>query len=248
MLVPPAQELDAFGLSVLDAEERRRMTTFRRRDDRVRYGFAHVALRRILAARLDVEPYAVKFGREPCPICAGPHGRPVLDPPSTRTRFSLSRSGQRVLIAVAELPVGVDVEGIPSGPTVTDVAGALHPAERAAIEAVPLAERGAAFARVWARKEAYLKGIGTGLGRGLAEDDTGAPIPGWRLVDLPMDDEHAAALAVHSSRPPTINVRHSLPKGCPVGHGTNIRFRHPLKIIGSDSSGSPGNSVDGINY
>jgi 4'-phosphopantetheinyl transferase len=248
LLVPSAQELDALGVSVLDAEERRRMTAFRRRDDRVRYGFAHVALRRILAARLDVEPYAVKFGRDPCPVCGGPHGRPVLDPPSTRTRFSLSRSGQRVLIAVAELPVGVDVEGIPSGATVTDVAGALHPAERAAIEAVPLAGRGAAFARVWARKEAYLKGIGTGLGRGLAEDDTGAPIPGWCLVDLPVDDGHAAALAVHSSQPPAIDVRHSLPESCPVGHGTDIHFRHPPENIGGDSSDSPWNSVDGINY
>ncbi|MGW0392176.1 4'-phosphopantetheinyl transferase family protein [Streptomyces sp. NPDC003042] len=211
MRVPSAQQLDAFDLSVLDAEERRRMTTYRRGDDRVRYGFAHVALRRILAARLNVEPYAVRFGRDPCPVCAGPHGRPVLDAPSTRTRFSLSHGGQRVLIAVAELTVGVDVEGIPSGPTVRDVARALHPAERAAIEAVPLAERGAAFARVWARKEAYLKGIGTGLGRGLAKDDTRAPIPGWQLVDLPVDDEHAAALAAHSPRPPTIDVRHSLP-------------------------------------
>ncbi|WP_405942678.1 4'-phosphopantetheinyl transferase family protein [Streptomyces sp. NBC_00207] len=211
MRVPSARELDAFDLSVLDAEERRRMTAFRRPDDRVRYGFAHVALRRILAARLDVEPYEVRFGRDPCPVCAGPHGRPVLDAPSARTRFSLSHCGQWVLIALAELTVGVDVEGIPGDTTVTDVVRALHPAERAAVEAVPLAERGAAFARVWARKEAYLKGIGTGLGRDLAQDDTGAPIPGWRLVDLPVDDEHAAALAVHSPRPPAIDMHHALP-------------------------------------
>ncbi|MDX3533892.1 4'-phosphopantetheinyl transferase superfamily protein [Streptomyces sp. MB09-01] len=211
MRVPAARELDAFDLSVLDAEERRRMKAFRRSEDRVRYGFAHVALRRILAARLDVEPYEVRFGRDPCPVCAGPHGRPVLAAPSARTRFSLSHCGQRVLVAVAELTVGVDVEGIPGGTTVTDVVRALHPAERAAVEAVPLAERGAAFARVWARKEAYLKGIGTGLGRDLAQDDTGAPIPGWRLVDLPVDDEHAAALAVHSPRPPTIGLHVALP-------------------------------------
>jgi 4'-phosphopantetheinyl transferase len=211
MRVPPAHELDALDLSVLDAEERRRMATFRHDADRVRYGFAHVALRRVLAARLDVDPYAVRFGRDPCPLCSGPHGRPVLDEPATRTRFSLSHSGQRVLIAVAEPTVGVDVEGIPSGTTVTDVGRALHPAERAAITSVPLAGRAAAFARVWARKEAYLKGIGTGLGRDLGKDDTGSSIAGWRLVDLPVDDEHAAALAVHSPLTPAVDMRDSLP-------------------------------------
>ncbi|MEU8461620.1 4'-phosphopantetheinyl transferase superfamily protein [Streptomyces sp. NPDC029003] len=211
MGVPPAGELGGYDLRVLDAEERRRMARYRRAEDRARYGFAHVALRRILAARLDVAPRAVRFRREPCPVCAGPHGRPALDAPSTRTRFSLSHRGQRVLIAVAERTVGVDVEAVPGGTTVTGVARALHPAERAAIEAAPPAGRGAAFARAWARKEAYLKGIGTGLGRGLGEDDTGAPIPGWRVVDLPVDEAHAAALAVRSPRPPAISMRHSPP-------------------------------------
>ncbi|KJY32185.1 hypothetical protein VR44_16420 [Streptomyces katrae] len=209
--VPPARELDALDLSVLDAEEHRRIATFRHEADRVRYAFAHVALRRVLGARLDVEPYAVRFGRDPCPLCSGPHGRPVLDGPAARPRFSLSHSGRRVLVAVAEPTVGVDVEGIPSGTTVMDVGRALHPAERAAIAAVPLAGRAAAFARVWARKEAYLKGLGTGLGRDLGKDDTGSPLAGWRLVDLPVDDEHAAALAVHSPLAPAVDLRDSLP-------------------------------------
>jgi 4'-phosphopantetheinyl transferase len=64
---------------------------------------------------------------------------------------------------------------------------------------------------VGARKEAYLKGIGTGLGQNLAQDDTEAPIAGWRLVDLPVDDGHAGALAVHAPEAPSIGMHCSLP-------------------------------------
>jgi 4'-phosphopantetheinyl transferase len=56
---------------------------------------------------------------------------------------------------------------------------------------------------LWTRKEAYLKGLGTGLGRDLALDylGTAAPElrpPDWHVADLPMPPGHAAAFAVRA--------------------------------------------------
>jgi 4'-phosphopantetheinyl transferase len=52
-----------------------------------------------------------------------------------------------------------------------------------------------AFARLWTRKEAYLKGLGLGFNEEswIAQD----PDPGqWHLLELPVRDGFAAALAV----------------------------------------------------
>ncbi|GHE33082.1 4'-phosphopantetheinyl transferase superfamily protein [Streptomyces capitiformicae] len=63
--------------------------------------------------------------------------------------------------------MGVDVQGVPGPETVTLCAPALHPAEQAEIAGAPESLRPVAFARLWARKEAYLKGLGTGIGHGV---------------------------------------------------------------------------------
>ncbi|MFD8980544.1 4'-phosphopantetheinyl transferase family protein [Streptomyces sp. NPDC059564] len=193
--------------SPLDAQERARVAAFVRPLDRDRYAAAHLALRRVLSAYRGVAPAELTFSREPCPCCGGPHGRPALTGPDA-PHFSLSHTGGLVLIAVAGRPVGVDVEGLPAPRKATSVGEALHPAERREIHAAPPSLRPAAFARLWARKEAYLKGLGTGVGRSpdldyLGNPTFGAPArpPGWTVKDIPVGPEHAAALALE--RPPT---------------------------------------------
>ncbi|MEV0222076.1 4'-phosphopantetheinyl transferase superfamily protein [Streptomyces sp. NPDC050704] len=186
-------------LSVLDADERRRLAGFLREADRVRYAVAHVALRGVLGELTGVAPGALRFGRETCPWCGAPHGRPMLASPSGGPEFSLSHGGGLVLIAVARTRVGVDVEPVPADGLVAELAQELHPAEQAAVRAVPEAARAGEFARVWTRKEAYLKGLGVGLGRGLGADDVTSAIPGWQLVDLEPGEGHAGALAVESA-------------------------------------------------
>ncbi|MDB1086129.1 4'-phosphopantetheinyl transferase superfamily protein [Streptomyces sp. ACA25] len=197
---PQAAAVARLASEVLDAEEKRRAAAFRQSRDRDCYLAAHLALRRLLGACLGTAAGAVRLVREACPGCGEPHGRPAVA--GGGVHFSLSHSGSLALLALAAVPVGVDVEAVPEAGTVADVAPQLHPAEVEELAALPGSGRPAAFARVWARKEAYLKGLGIGLGRSPAEDYVGtaeSPAPGpdgWSLADVAVGPGHAGAVAL----------------------------------------------------
>jgi len=213
---PAPGQRAALDASDLDADERARAAAFVRSSDRALYLTAHIALRRILGAGLGIPPRSVRFTREPCPGCGGPHGRPALPGPRPPLHFSLSRCEGLVLIGVAGSAVGVDVERVPDTGTVDDLVKELHPAEQADLAALQAGARAAAFCRMWSRKEAYLKGVGVGLGRALDADYVGerprqdAVHPsGWYLRSLdtgPHRDTHAAAVALRDAAPPVLRI------------------------------------------
>lgn len=186
---------------ILDAGEQRRAESFAASADRRCYVAAHVALRILVGARLGVEPRDVRMVREPCPSCGGPHGRPVTD---GGVHFSLSHTRDVALLAFADVPVGVDVERVPEARVVAEIAAQLHPAEAAELAELPQEGRPTAFARVWTRKEAYLKGEGIGLAGGLNREHVGTgphPLdpPGWILTDVAAPAGYAAAVAVRTA-------------------------------------------------
>nr|WP_240969078.1 4'-phosphopantetheinyl transferase superfamily protein [Streptomyces sp. HNM0575] len=211
----------ALALHELDEAERGRADAFRRAADRERYVAAHIALRRLLAAYSGTAPQDIAFARADCPRCGAPHGRPELA--SGGAHFSLSHSRGAVLIGVARSQVGVDVERLPRPERVDVCAPALHPGERRELERHALADRPAAFARLWARKEAYLKGTGVGVGGWtsevyLGDDSSGTPSRpvGWSVVDVPCGADHAAAAAVRG-RAPRQTVRRLPPQAVLAG-------------------------------
>ncbi|MFI6343997.1 4'-phosphopantetheinyl transferase family protein [Streptomyces sp. NPDC050560] len=185
---------------LLDAIESRRAAALRRPEDRRAYVGAHIALRRVLGAHLERTPAGLEFVRETCPTCGGPHGRPAVA--EGGVHFSLSHGGGLALIALAATPVGADVERLPVSEVVTETMGVLHPDETAQLTRLPGAGRPAAFARAWTRKEAYLKGLGTGLSRdpnldyvGTGPEPAGG-LPGWTLHDVAVPAGYAGAVAV----------------------------------------------------
>lgn len=189
--------------AMLDAAERDRAEGLRREDARRRYLASHVGLRVLLGGYLGLAPAQVVTIREKCLCCGGPHGRPAV---SGGPYFSLSHSGDLAYLAFAGVPVGVDVEAVPSAAAVADLLTSLHPAETAELTARPEPERRSALGRVWTRKEAYLKATGMGLGLGTAEPYVGsaptpAAVPGWTLTDLPAPPDYVAALAVRTPDP-----------------------------------------------
>jgi 4'-phosphopantetheinyl transferase len=185
---------------VLDAGEKSRVESLRREADRRNYLVAHVALRVLLGERLGLAPEAVRLGRAVCPCCGGPHGRPVVE--GGGAHFSLSHGGALVLLGLAPVPIGVDVERVPTPEAIAETTAVLHPREQDELALLDGESRHAAFTRAWARKEAYLKGIGTGLGRSPALDYVGTGVApaagpdGWTVRDVATPDDHAAAVAL----------------------------------------------------
>ncbi|MCX5378289.1 4'-phosphopantetheinyl transferase superfamily protein [Streptomyces sp. NBC_00091] len=192
----------AGAAALLDTAEQERAARLLRPADRRSYLASHLGLRVLLGGYLGLPPEKVVLVREDCPCCGGPHGRPAVA--GGAVHFSLSHSDDMAYFAFAGVPVGVDVEGVPGAAAVADVLSSLHPAEAAELTALPEAEQQVALARVWARKEACLKGTGVGVALGLAEPYVGsapapAAVPGWTLSDLPAPPAYAAALAVRAT-------------------------------------------------
>ncbi|MFG2581204.1 4'-phosphopantetheinyl transferase family protein [Streptomyces malaysiensis] len=208
---PSAAAAAAVAEGTLDEGERERAARLRSEVARERYVTSHVGLRTLLGGYLGIAPADVVFTRETCgmPDCDKPHGRPALAD-EDMLHFSLSHSGDAALCAVARVPVGADVEERDPGRVgtrLTGLIGQLHPEERAAVDALPEELREEAFLGCWVRKEAYLKGIGTGLpggigahhvglAEGLAPADAPSGPSGWAFADLDAPPGYHAAVAV----------------------------------------------------
>ncbi|QGV80121.1 4'-phosphopantetheinyl transferase family protein [Streptomyces ficellus] len=201
----PGPALDPVADVLLDREERARADAFLDPVDRLLHQAAHITLRRVLAAYTRCPPGEIAFVREPCHGCGGPHGRPVLagarTPGDAPLHFSLSHTPGVVMVAVASERVGADVQLRPGHETVDVCTVSIHPAERAEVRRAGASGRCRVFGRIWARKEAYLKGLGTGLVRDPAADYLGDAEParrphGWSVLDVECGTRHDAAVAV----------------------------------------------------
>jgi 4'-phosphopantetheinyl transferase len=120
---------------------------------------------------------------------------------------SLAHSGEYVVCAAAEVPVGVDVErlrGIP--PTDALVRRECTEPERRRLSAADPADRERLFVRAWTRKEALSKAVGHGHGLSFAALESGARRT-WvkdtrlSLFDLDLPAPYWGALAVGGRRP-----------------------------------------------
>ena len=145
MLAVDRVDARVIDVNVLGVDERRRHRTLQRPEDRLGYLAAHLLLRELVGVRLGIGPAEVELVRQPCPHCGGPHGRPEIA--GGTVSFSLSRSVSTVGVAVAEAPIGVDIEGIADEATVRSVSRLLAPVEQAAIEAAPAAAQPSVFTR-----------------------------------------------------------------------------------------------------
>jgi hypothetical protein len=92
--------------------------------------------------------------------------------------FSVSRSRRLVIVAVADDPVGLDIEAVPEPAVAAEALQLVHPRERAELDQLSGPEMAAEFARLWARKEAFLRAMSTGLARDPGMDYVGSgPLP-----------------------------------------------------------------------
>jgi 4'-phosphopantetheinyl transferase len=196
---PPDME-QALGLLSAEEQERARRYHFAR--DRNRFVLARAFLRRLLGDYTGEEA-----GRVPLRLSVS--GKPFLADRSD-LHFNLSHCEDRVVVAIARQPVGVDLERIRNIPEALPIAQHLFAiSETRALRACPAELQSEAFLRCWTRKEAYVKGRGEGLSTPLVSFevtlDSASPeltlldepgVKKWRLHDLEAGSGWTGALAV----------------------------------------------------
>jgi 4'-phosphopantetheinyl transferase len=182
----------------LAVDEQQRAGRFRADGDRARFVFGRLLLRHLVAqACAEPKADAIRIGVEG-------DGRPFVAEPAVALFISVSHSGRIVAAAAGWRPVGIDVEKRRGRSTRAQVvARVCSPVELKHLGGLDGDAADAAFMTIWARKEAYGKALGRGLGfnmRSVTVGPTGSRITGgsgpWHVRDLPIDPEYAAALVV----------------------------------------------------
>jgi len=209
---------DASGSEWLDKAERGRSERLVRIEDRRRFVTSRVLLKTMVGRLADTPPALVRLNYD-CAVCGRSHGRPVVVAPQAAVRWHVSISHADALVMVAATaagPVGVDIERTAA----TGFDGfdevALTARERTEVERCAPAAQTWARAVYWTRKEAVLKATGRGLAVDPCMLEVSAPhlpaaLTAWRvdeplagpaqITDIPVDDDHVAAVAVLAPGP-----------------------------------------------
>jgi 4'-phosphopantetheinyl transferase len=165
-------------------------------------------VRGILAGYLEARPADLRFRY-------GSRGKPALESPWSESaiRFNVSNSDDLALLAVAlDRELGVDVEHIREPRDFENLAAQFFAAsEVAQLRSLPHEQRLEGFYRLWTRKEAVLKAVGTGLAfpldkvvvtldrnqaaRVVAYDDDPVAASQWWLLNLAPVPQYIGALA-----------------------------------------------------
>jgi 4'-phosphopantetheinyl transferase len=194
-------------------------------EERDRYVVAHALLRLALAEWLQLPATSFTFSST-CEHCGGPHGPPRLVGVPDAPSVSLTHSGWRVAVAIANRArVGIDVERLERNRD--DVAflqkAALSLIERGEIARLAPAARPRALLCIWTRKEALLKATGRGLAISpelltMSASDAPPALVAWDardrpasavfLRDLDFGSEHVGCLAVLGA-PKSVSIEDS---------------------------------------
>lgn len=177
-----ATDADAQLRTVLSAEERQRADAYPHPARGRRFALGRSALRLLLGGWTGRDPRDLSFA-------SNPDGKPALvevGGGQGTVHFNVSHARDLLLLAVCEGgPVGVDLSVVDDRLPIDTVAPRFFSsAERAALDAAPdePAQR-ERFARLWVRKEAWLKGVGTGISERLRLTDFSAGLDGRVEID-----------------------------------------------------------------
>ncbi|MFT5782396.1 MAG: 4'-phosphopantetheinyl transferase [Pseudomonas sp.] len=173
----------AARLAELTAEEQARAERFRCPKARNTFIQTRAGLRHVLGHYLALPPLAVA-------LRYGPQGKPQLDVGMPALHFNLSHSHQQAVIAIAQTPIGVDLEWQQAALKWRELAAeCCHPSELATLQAASDQQGHVQLLRLWTAKEAYLKARGEGLSLPPTSIRLNQHAEGWQPhIDAPWDD------------------------------------------------------------
>lgn len=150
---------DSLFFTFLDAGEQERAARFATPELQNRFVVAHAVTRKILSPYLSCSPEDILFTKNA-------FGKPMLA--SASLEFNLSHTGNCAVLAIANRPVGVDIEFVSRSVDVLELAQRFFAEEeyQALLRHSP-EEQKLLFFRIWTRKEALIKAIGKGLSQNL---------------------------------------------------------------------------------
>jgi 4'-phosphopantetheinyl transferase len=150
-------------------------------------------MRQVLGSLLDAPPAMLQF-------TAGEYGKPRLATPwaDRGLAFNLSHSGSWALLGWSwQGDIGVDIElWRPLSDEAALVRRFFSVAENAAYETLPADQRRRGFFDCWARKEAYIKAVGRGLGLPLDSFDVSFADGGPARLLRPAADHDARTWSI----------------------------------------------------
>lgn len=142
----------------------------------------------------------------PLPVCRDreANGKPyLLGCPDFH--FNLSHSGRWAVCAVADAPVGVDIQQ--ERPVSPKLSKKFTAAEQRQLQQTPLEDYDRQLFDLWVEKESYIKCTGEGLLCPLKRFEAARPAPGYsvQLVEFPARDYHLA-VCVQSDQAPQVQL------------------------------------------
>lgn len=144
--------------SLASPERQQRATRYLRNEDARRCIIADGLLRYTLKEALRCNPVS---------LAKTPSGKPYV-PGQKDFHFNLSHSGNWVVIAWGQHPLGIDVETVLMDESKLRLAKRFfHPEEQDHLFGAPPGEQAFRFFEIWTKKESYLKYQGTGIDRAL---------------------------------------------------------------------------------
>lgn len=151
-------ELFTALLSRLSPDKRQRIPRFIHAQDRMNALCAEVIVRTTICPVLGVKNSALSFVKNE-------FGKPSVEN-YPHLHFNVSHSGDQVLCAFDDKPIGVDVEKIKDRGL--EIAGRFFSsAEYDRLMSRNETERAECFVDIWTLKESYLKALGKGIAKGL---------------------------------------------------------------------------------
>lgn len=144
---------------LLSEYEKERASKFRFNNDRNRFLWGRIKLRRLLSAYLDEKPANIDFNFTP-------DGKPTLKKKAhQKIHFNISHSGDFIIFGISRSPIGVDIEDINGRVDINRVSRRyFSQEEKKMVETVSKENKKNTFFEIWTKKEAVIKGIGLGLG------------------------------------------------------------------------------------